>query len=214
MTAESARSVHKRTGSVAAIVLAAGEAQRMGSPKALLQWRGQSLLRHCASTALDSNCDKILVALGANARALEPEISDLAVESFEHEDWNSGMGSTLAAAMGQLSAGCTGVVVLLCDQPFVTPELINSLIEQAGAKDMAASEYGDTLGPPAFFAASQFERLRGLRGDRGAKALLVEDRDAVAFVPFPEGRFDIDKPEDYDGALAELARQAANESGK
>ena len=124
------------------------------------------------------------------------------------------MGSTLAAAMGQLTTDCTGVVVLLCDQPFVTPELINSLIKKGGGKDMAACEYEDTLGPPAFFAASHFGRLRELSGDRGAKALLMENREAVAFVPFPEGRFDIDKPEDYDGALAELARQTAKQSGK
>lgn len=214
MTAESASSVHKRTGRVAAIVLAAGEAKRMGSPKALLPWQGQTLLRHCALTALASRCDEVLVALGSNASELKTELADLEVRSFEHSAWQTGMGSTLAAATQQLDVDLDGIVVLLCDQPFVSSDLIDTLIQSASGREMAACAYRDTLGPPAYFSRSQFPCLRDLSGDRGAKALLLEHRESIATVPFPEGRFDIDEPDDYDRALQELSRQSARQNEK
>lgn len=210
MTAEAASSVHKTNARVAAILLAAGQARRMGSPKALLPWRGSSLLRHCARTALSSSCAEVYVILGSKADALENEIAELDVKTFHHEGWADGMGSTLSAAVAALSTDFDGVVVLLCDQPFATAELIDKLIDQGREHELAASAYADTLGPPAYFAASQFERLRALSGDRGAKALLLEHRESIASVPFPEGVFDIDEPADYERAIEELNRQSAN----
>ena len=46
----------KQLDGVGAIILAAGSSSRMGSPKQILQFRGQSLLRHAALAALDAGC--------------------------------------------------------------------------------------------------------------------------------------------------------------
>lgn len=206
-------SVHEPPSPVVALILAAGGATRMGSEhsrssKALLPWRGKSLLRHCAEVALASRCQEVHAIVGADRETLERELEDLDVRVRHHAKWQEGMGSTIAAAIHQLEGRWRGVLILLCDQPFVTAELLDELIERPAveAREIAACRYRGTLGPPAFFASSAFEQLASLTGDRGAKSLLMQNPGRVAVVDFPLGVFDIDTPEDYDRALHELAR--------
>ncbi len=202
-------SVHEPSGPVGALILAAGGATRMGSSKARLRWRGKSLLRHCAEVALASQCDEVHVVVGADGAALEREVSDLDVELIHHEQWQQGIGSTIAAAVGHLGDRLDGIVILLCDQPFVTPELLDEILalHRSTRSEITACRYLSTLGPPTFFARSAFERLGSLTGDRGAKSLLTGNPEKVSTVDFPLGAFDIDTREDYDRALGELARQ-------
>ena len=181
----------------------------MGTPKVLLPWGDTTLLGRCIEVALASTCDEVWVAVGADEEAVENAIRDSGVQVIRHEQWRAGMGSTIAVAVGQLSQRLCGVMILPCDQPFVTTELLDSLLERriADGTELAACRYRDTVGPPAFFSRSAFERLASLTGDRGAKALLIENLERVALVDFPLGAFDIDTPEDYDRALDELARR-------
>ena len=197
----------------AALIVAAGGARRMGSPKALLPWLGSSLLRRIAEVAIDSPCNPIHVVLGCSAEALEPSLAGLDLAITKNVRWSSGMGSSIAAGISELPEHCEGVVLLLCDQPFTTPELIADLLEARtrGNTAMAACRYADTLGPPAYFAASEFTRLKSLRGDRGAKSLLLAEPERVTAVDFARGVIDIDTPEDYDRALALLAGSATPE---
>jgi molybdenum cofactor cytidylyltransferase len=207
VTEKAASSVHKTNLRVAAIVLAAGEARRMGSAKGLLPWRGETLLRHCVQTALASQCDEVYIVLGAHEDALRPEVTDLDAHVVQHENWQEGMGSSLAAAARKLPPHLDGVVVLLCDQPFVSAALIDELITRADGHTMVASSYNDTIGAPAYFAAALFPELQSLSEDRGAKALLHAQPESVETIAFPEGAFDIDDPEGYERALVELARR-------
>jgi molybdenum cofactor cytidylyltransferase len=191
----------ERSDSVAAVVLAAGASSRMGSPKALLPWRGVSLLRHAVRTALASTCDEVFAVFGNDPGPLRHELRDLKVHIAETQQWREGMSASLRAGVEAVqiqSPGCAALLVLLVDQPHVTSELIDQLIathRETGLK-MAACAYSDTLGPPALFERSLFPELLALEGDRGAKALLLCDPNTVAAVPFPEGARDLDTPAD------------------
>ena len=91
-------------------------------------------------------------------------------------------------------------IALLCDQPFVTPELLHALVEtwrQTG-QPIVACEYEGDVGVPALFDQSLFAELRGLEGAAGAKQIFARHAADIARVPFPQGRFDVDTPEDYD----------------
>lgn len=213
-------SLDEAPGPVAAVILAAGGSVRMGSDssgssKALLAWRGRSLLRHCAEVALASSCAEVVVVVGSQSEALERELEGLDVQVMHNEKWQQGMGSTIARAIERLPGRIRGATVLLCDQPFVTPELVDQLIAQAtlDGHEIAACRYRGTLGPPAFFSGSAFERLSALEGDRGAKSLLMENPERVSILDFPLAAFDIDTREDYDRALAELARLNPGSNG-
>ena len=60
---------------IGAIVLAAGESSRLGTPKQLLKYAGQSLLQHSAEAATASGAHPVVVVLGANADIIKKEFT-------------------------------------------------------------------------------------------------------------------------------------------
>jgi molybdenum cofactor cytidylyltransferase len=177
----------------------------MGKPKQLLTYGSHTLLRHAAEVAVASCCGPVFVVLGAHASRLQREIEDLPVRSVLNERWADGMGSSIQAGLAALTtsdgpAGDAGAVILmLCDQPYVTAVLINDLVRayHGTGKGMIASEYGGTLGVPALFGREHFAELSRLSGAAGAKGLIAAHASEVVSVPFPKGLTDIDTPEDY-----------------
>ncbi|MFW6057757.1 MAG: nucleotidyltransferase family protein, partial [Persicimonas sp.] len=72
-----------------AIILAAGESSRMGRPKALLEWRGQTLLARLLDITRQAGLAP-LVVLGAHAERLRAHVGD--AEVVFNEAWREGMG--------------------------------------------------------------------------------------------------------------------------
>ena len=89
------------------------------------------------------------------------------------------------------------VILLVCDQPFITAQLIDQLIDthQATDKAIVATAYANTIGVPALFSRSLFPSLRALT-KAGAKSVISRYRDQTVSVPFPKGEIDIDTPAD------------------
>ena len=178
--------------SIAAIVLAAGAGRRMGGPKALLVVEGETLLRRAARAALAAGCAPVAAVVGP----WDPELEDLDVLVVPNPEADEGMASSLRAGLAALPDDVEAVLVLAVDQPAVDADLLRGLLAlfRASAGRPAACTYADTLGIPAVLPAHLFPDLRALRGDRGAKAILV--REGAASLPFPEGAQDLDRPED------------------
>ena len=186
---------------VAIAILAAGASSRMGQPKQLLSFRGKSLLRRSVDTALQTDCGPVVVVLGSNAERITPELDGLPVTVVLNAEWDHGPGTSVRAAVKHLESdsSVTGVVFLLCDQPFVDVHHMRKLIaaSEATRLPMVASGYGGTCGVPALFDRSCFKLLRTLNLSVGAKQVLNRNFDAVALVPFPNGEVDLDTPADY-----------------
>lgn len=185
------------------IILAAGASTRMnGEPKQLLEFEGKTLLRRAAETALSSGLRPIVVVLGANAEKLLPEIKDLPVLTAINENWATGMGGSIKTGLSVLLAEnreIEAAILMLCDQPFVTAETLNRLIEtfQKTKKPIAASQYADTIGVPALFAREMFTELSDLQGEAGAKAVIKKHAADIARTPEPEAAFDVDTQADF-----------------
>ena len=180
--------------SLAALILAAGAGRRMGGPKALLVVDGETLLRRAARTALAAGCTPVVAVVGP----WDPELEDLDVLVVPNPEADEGMASSIRAGLAALPEGVEGVLLLAVDQPAVDGNLLRDLLDlfrRSGGRP-AACAYADTLGIPAVLPAHLFPDLRALRGDRGAKAILV--REGAAALPFPEGARDLDQPGDLD----------------
>ena len=187
---------------VGVVILAAGASTRMGTPKQLLLLKGRSFLRHAAETALASVCQPIIVVLGAYAEQVRQEVEALPVQVVENPRWAEGMNSSVWAGITALDVmpdKISAVMLTLCDQPFVSAQVINQLVEtyHVTGKPIVASEYAGTLGVPALFSRSFFSELKALRKGEGAKQLITKHAHEVFGVPFPEGAIDIDTPKDY-----------------
>jgi molybdenum cofactor cytidylyltransferase len=187
---------------IAGVVLAAGGSTRLGRPKQLLRHGGRSLLRHAAACAVGASLQPALVVLGAQRERLRGELSDLPVHVVDHDGWTEGVASTIRAGLAALEAtapSASAVLLLACDQPLITAELLETICDHADgvAGRMVACAYGGSLGVPALFTRERFPELLALRGDHGAKQILMRHAQAVVQVPWPAGALDIDAPEDY-----------------
>lgn len=178
----------------------------MGSPKQLLPYQNNNLLQHAIDTASGTGFSPVIVVLGARANEIVPTMKNDNIITAENEEWQEGLGSSVRAGISTLmkyTPEADSVILMLCDQPFVTSALLKQLAETKAAtnKNIIASMYRDTAGVPVLFDGSFFPDLLQLRGQEGAKKLLLQYAEDVATVLFPEGAVDIDTPEDYQTLL-------------
>lgn len=188
---------------IPAIVLAAGASTRLGQPKQLVQYRGENLLARAIRIASEAGADPVFVVLGANLDAILPTgLRDQAVPVI-NKNWEHGISTSIHAGLravhGALPA-TEGVLLLACDQPRLSADHLRALLRTFSSESgsIAASAYAGVLGTPAVFPRGAFRQLFGLRGDMGARALLVKPARPVIGVPFPDGEVDIDTPADLD----------------
>jgi molybdenum cofactor cytidylyltransferase len=187
---------------VSAVILAAGGSARLGQPKQLLIYRGETLVRRAVRAATEADCAPVLVVIGESGNAIREELRETSAVIVENEDWKDGIGSSIRCGvewLAKLAPQAAAVVLLTCDQPSVQATTINALIAKhdKSRKPIVASRYANTLGVPALFDRSCFEVLLALRGDSGAKSLIADRPDDVASVAFEEGAIDIDTPRDF-----------------
>jgi molybdenum cofactor cytidylyltransferase len=192
--------VHSGNGwVVAAVVLAAGASTRMGRPKLALPVQGVPMIRRVAGAALGSRCRDVIVVFGASAQTYRPLLDGLGARVIDNPRHTEGMSSSLRAGVEAVAPGTTGVVILLGDQPFVTPAIIDGLLalaETSGRRIVAASHSG-VAGPPAYFDRTLFHELCNLTGDRGARTVIERHADQCALLPLDAAvTADIDTPED------------------
>jgi molybdenum cofactor cytidylyltransferase len=185
------------------VVLAAGASVRLGKPKQLLEYEGKILLQHVLDAALNSDAKPVIVVLGANADLVAPEIDKSKVHVIKNSEWEEGMASSLRMGLKTLQKifpSVEGVIFLVCDQPYVSAALINDLINThiESSKPIVTCNYGEAIGPPAFFHKSFFTELMKLKGDAGAKKVIQQHSDEVATVLFTNGKIDIDTRDDYE----------------
>jgi len=197
--------------SVGIILLAAGASARLGKPKQLLNFRGETLLRRSAKVALAASA-RVVVTLGARIEILRTEVEDLPVEIVQNTGWESGMSGSIKVGLHQLlddAVQPSAVIVMVCDQPFVTAGLLEKIIakfHETGSLIVACA-YQNTLGTPALFHQNLFPELLALDARTGAKRLIKKYRSATTAIAFPEGAFDVDTPGDYENLLTGKSEQ-------
>ncbi len=184
------------------VLLAAGGSRRLGSPKQLVEHEGTPLLFRAIRTALDSGALEVIVVLGSEASFIRQRIEsiqilDERVKFLENEDWTEGMGGSIRVGVQGVSATSLAIVLMVCDQPHLRSTVLKALVGAlSDAVLIAACSYGGRPGSPCCFDRALASELLQLTGDQGARDLIRDPHRNVALVPFDDGSFDIDTPED------------------
>lgn len=187
------------SANVYAIILAAGASSRLGRPKQLLQWQDRPLLTHTINIADSLLNNRVIVVLGAHAYEIQSAIALDKVRVVPNPNWQEGIASSIRAGINALPTSAEAALLLLCDQPLIKHEHLHALLRawQSEPTRIVASHYHDSVGVPALFPAEYFGELLTLQGDRGAKRLLLEHREALVEIPLKQAELDIDHTEDF-----------------
>jgi CTP:molybdopterin cytidylyltransferase MocA len=204
--------VESNSAGVGAVILAAGSSSRMGGPKQTLRYRGESLLRRAALAALGAGCRPVIVVTGAHSELSRRELEGLDVREVLNTRWETGMASSVRAGVEGLvsaDADAAAAVLMLCDQPHVTAEVITGLVaaHRATGRPVVASTYGGSFGVPALFSSAVFAELVRLEGAAGAKQVIKRHASESHFLPFRGGEVDVDTPDDFSRLIAQDVEQ-------
>ena len=170
---------------VAAIVLAAGEASRFGSPKQRL------LLPRVLERLRESRVDEIVVVEGAHQLELPSDTVSQGVRVVPCREWADGAGASLRCGLSALAGDVEAAVVVLADGPNLSPQAIERVVDEWRARGgVVAASYDGARGHPLVLGRADWPSVpdEGLR-DRPIRLIPCDDLG-------PPG--DVDTPEDLE----------------
>jgi molybdenum cofactor cytidylyltransferase len=194
---------------IIAIVPAAGQSRRMGVPKQLLPFAGTTVIGHIVDELKRSRIDEVCVVVGHQADRLRAALEGRSVRVVVNPDYErSDMLGSIRSGLAAMPAACRVVLVALGDQPAITAELVDAMIDcfLTGGRGIIVPVHAGRRGHPLLLAG----RYRGeiLTGcdQVGLRGLLAAHADDVFELPVSTSAVlsDMDYPEDYQRELARL----------
>ena len=184
---------------IAAVILAAGLARRMGRQKLLLEVAGKTVVRWSVE-AVRPHVDDLVVVTGADDARIRTALEGLSPRFAVNPRPQAGQGSSIAVGMAALRPGTAAVLIALGDQPRLPDGVIAALLrarDETG-RAIVAPVYRGVQGTPVLFTAEVFRELAALDGDAGARSIVQARPERVARVPIDAPMPpDVDTPEDY-----------------
>jgi molybdenum cofactor cytidylyltransferase len=187
-------------GEVAAIILAAGQARRMGGPNKLTaRFEGVPLVRRVAEHALKSRARPVIVVTGHREAEIMQALAGLDVTTAHNPDYADGLATSLKAGLSRVPESAAGALVLLADMPGVTSGVIDRLIDAFRARTQPAivlPTMAGKRGNPVLWARAFFPELMTVTGDTGARHILGAHEEAIERVEVGAAAgLDVDTPE-------------------
>jgi molybdenum cofactor cytidylyltransferase len=186
---------------ISAIVLAAGQATRFGRCKQVQRLGDKTVLDHVLDNVRASKIEDVVVVLGAHADEIREKVR-IAERIVTNDDFASGMSSSIQAGLRALPQDTEAALIVLGDQPFVTPHTIDLLIEEyrRSRRGVVIPTYQGFRGNPVLVDRSLFAEMLGIRGDIGCRAIFDEHPQSIVKVPVDDRGVlaDIDTKEDFD----------------
>jgi len=170
------------TDRVGAVVLAAGDATRFGGRKLLAMVEGRPILQHVLDRIAEAGLGDVVVVVGRDAAELEAEIEWRAERRIENPDPTMGLSSSLRIGVAALGSSVDAALVVLGDQPRVSPQVIAALLTAGVHADrpIAAPVYRADAGRnPVLIGRPAFDLVAQATGDRGLGPLIAARPDLV-----------------------------------
>jgi molybdenum cofactor cytidylyltransferase len=166
---------------LAAVILSGGASRRMGTPKALLPYRGGNFLEHLLKVTDHPRIGWRRVVLGADAQAIAEGVELPMNEVVINEDWEAGQLSSIQSGLRSLPAGTDGMLLCLIDHPLISLELVSELVERfyLSGNPIVLPVHKGRRGHPVIFASRLYEELLSAPLETGARAVVWAYREEV-----------------------------------
>lgn len=156
-----------------AIVLAAGESKRMGSPKMLLPYNDVTIVEQVIINLLDSEADRVVVVVGAHREEIMKVTRRYDVFHCYNDDYRSGMLSSVKCGFYSLPEGCVAALIMPGDQPMTGPGEINRVIRSFAESDkgLVMASYNGRRGHPLIVDMKYMDEILSLPDGKGLRVL-------------------------------------------
>jgi len=184
--------------SIAGLILAAGESKRMGSPKALLELRGETFLDRLVDL-FAGFCAPVVVVLGCDAERIRSGVKQPERAVFaENSDYRLGQLSSMQCGLRMIPETAEGVLFTLVDHPNVQPSTIGALLEPPLAP-LAIPRFQGRRGHPIFFRQELIAEFLALPAESQAKSVVNRHAGRARFVDVDDAGIlnDVDDPAAY-----------------
>jgi molybdenum cofactor cytidylyltransferase len=178
----------------------------MGTPKALLDYRGATFIGRLVSV-FSGCCNPVIAVLGHHAGEVRASLaSSSSAKLVINPEPGRGMLSSLQAGLAAVPAGCRAVFFHPCDMPEIQPATLSALLDALSAAPMEALAAVPTLsrkrGHPVLIRAGWIPAFLGLSGDSSARELIDSSPRSIIEVPVsdPGIRRDFDTQDEYAAA--------------
>jgi molybdenum cofactor cytidylyltransferase len=191
------------------MILAAGEASRMGKAKMILPFKKTTILAHLIEEIIAVEPNIVQLVTGYYHDLIQAQINTNKVNIIQNQDYKLGMSSSIQVGLTAMLKACPGLdflVIVVSDQPFLNRAILLNLLNKQiqTTKGIIASTYNGVMGTPVLLSSAYFTHLCNLTGDKGARIILQQFPADVATIDFELGALDIDTKEDYEQLCKKL----------
>lgn len=193
---------------ICSVILAAGESRRMGQPKLLLPFGEKNIIQTVVTNIVSSDINKTLVVVGSDKEKIEETIRDYPVKIVFNRDYRKGMLHSVHCGLKALPAETRAVIVALGDQPAISTDIVNILIEayRRTEKGIVLPVYKKDRGHPVLIDMKYKSEIEALSDDVGLRGTVYGHQEDTLEVEVnrPGILDDIDDNDDYRRELEKI----------
>jgi molybdenum cofactor cytidylyltransferase len=154
-------------------------------------------VRKTARCFLEAGLQPVVVVV-SNDPAFGDALAGLPLTMVENAHPEYGISTSIGIGLRALPEGSTAALIGVADQPYLTVEAVEELLQAFSPGRIVVPRFGDHRGNPPVFDRRFFRDLMQLRGDRGGQMVVNAHPDAVIEVSLAEEiGADVDRPEDW-----------------
>lgn len=189
---------------IAGVILAAGASSRMGEPKALLEYQGETFLHRLAIT-MAQVCGRVVVVLGYTADLVRTAVPPGA-ETTVNPAPERGMLSSLQCGLRAVGDS-QAVLFLPVDYAGLRSETLTRIADEAGTAEIVVPVFEERHGHPVCISRAIVAELLALPSNAQARDVIRRHRGSTRYIVVDDAGVvnDVDTPEDY-RALVEAGR--------
>lgn len=187
---------------IAAVVLAAGQSKRMGSPKMILPWGDTTVIGRVIAVLQEAGVAEICVVTGGAHEQVETALEGVGVRMvfnprFEQDE----MAFSLQVGLANLSVRARAALVVLGDQPQIQPQVVCTIMQEYEAQQasLVVPSYQMRRGHPWLIDRALWPEVMALQSPRTLRDVLTALPERILYVPVDTDSVlrDLDTPEDY-----------------